>query len=564
MQIKKIAIGNFLGLKELGLDCSKINLIKGPKGSGKSSIIEAVEKGFTNKNRRTEVVRHGEEEATLFFELDNGVSIDRRIRTEKSDYLKIRKEDEAVPSTEKFLRGLINGDIFRPLDWVNMNSKQQTKSILAMLDINWTMEDIEKWFGEIPYNINFEQHILQILKEIESHYYKQREELNREIKELETQIKVISNELPAEYNGEDWRNLKIQDYYNKVSEAQKINHWIEEAKTLQANFEDKVNAIKSNAESEKSKIQLKFKDQGQDIKDIIELSKSKIERANETINGLDLTYQTGLKSIELDIDKAKSDLEIELQAKIQELKAEYSERISLVNKKSIEDKENLKKQLDITKEESKDLISINENKISSKEQELLGLDELEKAEIKAIDEKVISEIEKEEIRVGKAVEYLKNNVQVDIEPLQAKAEKVAEMQSYLRQWDMMIAIRDEKLTEKMEISKLLTIKIEKARTLPGELLNKAKMPIEGISVDEEGLIRINDTLIDGLSDGEKLELAMRIARAQAGDLKVICIDRFESLNPTAREKLIEEMALDDFQYFVTSTESDEFEIEKIG
>ena len=102
-KIKKLNIKNFLGLEELGLDCSKINLIKGPKGSGKSSIIEAIEKTFTNKNRRTEVVRHGTDESTLLIELDNGLEVDRRIRTEKSDYLKCRKEDGAVPSTEKFL-----------------------------------------------------------------------------------------------------------------------------------------------------------------------------------------------------------------------------------------------------------------------------------------------------------------------------------------------------------------------------------------------------------------------------------------------------------------------------
>lgn len=563
-KIKKLNIKNFLGLEELGLDCSKVNLIKGPKGSGKSSIIEAIEKTFTNKSRRTEVVRHGEEEATLLIELDNGLEVDRRIRTEKTNYLKVRKEDEAVPSTENFLRSLINGDIFRPLDWVNMNIKEQTKSILSMLEIGWTKEDIVNWFGELPSNIDYDQHILQILKTIELKYYKDREEINRDIRELKTQIKVILDELPAEYNGEDWRELKVQEYYNKVSEAQKINHWIEEAKALQSNFEDKVNAIKSNGEIEKSKIQLRFKDQRQDIKDIIEISKSKIEKAKETINGLDVTYQTGIKNIESDNQKAKVDLEVELQAKIQELKVEYAERSLLVDKKSSNDKEKLKKSLESTKEESKDLVSINENKISSKEQELLGINDLEKAEIKSVDEKTNAEIEKEEIRVGKAVDYLKNNEPVDIEPLQKQADEVAEMQSYLRQWDMMVDIRDNKLADKEIYSALLTERIEKARTLPADLLKKAKMPIDGISVDAEGLIRINNTLIDGLSDGEKLELAMRIAKAQAGELKVICLDKFESLNPKAQTKLLEEMTDDEYQYFVTSTMADEFEIEKIG
>lgn len=564
MKIKKLNVKNFLGLEELGLDCSKVNLIKGPKGSGKSSIIEAIEKTFTNKNRRSEVVRHGTDEATLYLELDDGLSVDRRIRTEKADYLKIRKQDEAVPSTEKFLRSLINGDIFRPLDWVNMNSKQQSKSILSMLEIGWNKENIVNWFGELPSNIDYDQHILQILKAIEQKYYKEREEVNRDIRELKTQIKVIVDELPAEYNGSKWRDLKVQEYYNKVSEAQKINHWIEEAKSLQKNFEAKVSTIKANGESEKSRIQLKFKDQRQDIKDIIELSKSKIEKSRETINGLDVTYETGLKNIELDTQRAKSDLETELQVKIQELKAEYAERSLLVDKKSNEDIEKLKKQLELTKEESKDLISINENKISSKEQELLCIDDLEKAEIKAVDEKIISEIDKEQIRVGKAADYLKSNEPVDIEPLQSKADEVAEMQSYLREWDRMLDIRDNKLAVKERYGNDLTSKIDKARELPGELLKTAKMPIEGISVDVDGLIRINGILIDGLSDGEKLELAMRIAKAQAGELKVICIDKFESLNPKAQTKLLEEMSNDEYQYFVTSTMSDEFEIEKIG
>ncbi|APU61239.1 AAA family ATPase [Clostridium botulinum] len=574
-KIKKLNIKNFLGLQELGLDCSKINLIKGPKGSGKSSIIESIEKGFTNKNRRTEVVKHGEEEATIYIELDDGLSIDRRLRTEKADYLKVRKEESVVPSTEKFLRSLINGDIFRPLDWVNMNIKEQTKSILSMLEIGWNKENIVNWFDELPSNIDYDQHILQILKAIELKYYKDREEVNRDIRELKTQIKIILDELPAEYDGEVWREKKVQDYYNKVAEVQKINHWIEEAKALQANFEDKVNAIKSNAESEKSRIQLKFKDQRQDIKDIIELSKSKIDKSKNFINNSDRELELKIKELTNENVAQENKVAENYNNELKKLEEEYEKRkeelVNLYssNVKALEN--SLNESIEITKknrasqvDEQKELISINENKIAAKKQELLGLDSLEQQEVIAIDKKINSEIEKEEIRVGKAADYLKNNEVKDIEPLQAKADEVAEMQSYLREWDRMVDIRDNKLAAKERYSNDLTARIDKARELPGELLKTAKMPIEGISVDAEGFIRINNTLIDGLSDGEKLELAMRIAKAQAGELKVICLDKFESLNPKAQKKLLEEMSSDEYQYFVTSTMADEFEIEKIG
>lgn len=545
-KIKRIEVNNYVGLKEFGLDAGKVNIFKGPKGSGKSSIIEGLETAFTNSKRRTEVIKHGEDEATLYVELDNGLEINRKIRNGKADYLKLRKGDEGVPSTERFLRQLINGNIFRPIDWVNLSSKEQTKSILNMLEIDWVQEDIQKWFGEIPSNVEYSQHILMVLKAIETKYFKDREEINRQIKELKTQIEVIKKDLPVNYDGEEWRSKKVQEYYSKVSEAQKINQFINQAKALQEGFENKVNAINANAESDKSRVQMKFKDQRQDIKDIIDLSKSKIEKSQDLINGFNQRSTNELQAIDLEIDK------------------QIQEAISKIKAAGEKSKECVKKALEAEKQENIDNINVQNNKITQKTEELNSLDNLEKQELKSIDEKVESEIEKEKIRVGKASEYLEKNELVDIEPLQAEANRVAEMQSYLRQWDMMVDIRDNQLSSKEMYSSELTARIKKARTLPEELLKTAKMPIEGISVDEKGLIRINSTLISDLSSGEQLELAFKIAKAQAGDLKVICLDRFESLK--SDQKAILETAMnDEYQYFITEhTEDEGMKIEKLG
>lgn len=541
-KIKKVEINSYVGLKEFGLDAAKVNIFKGPKGSGKSSVIEALETAFTNSKRRTEVVKHGEDEATLYVELDNGLEINRKIRTGKADYLKIRKGEVGVPSTEKFLRQFINGDIFRPLDWVKLSPKEQAKSILNMLQIDWTQEDIQKWFGEIPSNVEYNQHILMVLKSIETKYYKDREEVNRQIKELKTQIEVIKKDLPSDYDGEEWRNKKVQEYYNKVSEAQKINQYIEQAKALQEGFENKTAAIKANAESDKSRVQLTYKDKRQDVKDIIDLSNSKIEKAQQFI-----------KDTQVKVQLSNEKLDAEMNTEIQKLKEKYN-RLKF-------DKE---QEIISESDKQKDLIHIQENKITQKNEELNSLDSLEKQEIKAVDTKTESEIEKEKIRVGKAAEYLKNNNSIDIEPLQKEADEVANMQSYLRQWDNMIDIRDNKLSEKERESKILTANIEKARTLPNELLKTAKMPIDGISVDEHGLIRINGTLIDGLSEGEQFEIAMKIAKAQAGDLKIICLDGIEKIK-SDQKKILETALTDDYQYFITEhTDGEKMEIEKLG
>lgn len=577
-KIKFLRVNNFLGIDEREVEAAKINIFKGPNGKGKTSVIEAIEKTFTNKNRRSEVIRHGEEEATLYVELDNGLSIDRRIRDGKANYLKVRQDGNGADSTEKFISSLVNGNIFRPLDWVNLSVKEQTESLLSMLEIGWTQDDIVNWFGELPDNIEYNKHILLILKDIEQKYYKTREEVNREVKELKARIKSIVDDLPAEYDSDKWKNVDIKQYYAKVTEAQNINKWIAEAKALQENYNNKVESIKANGETEKSRITLKYKSEREDIQDIISLANGKIEKANNFIANAD--HELELKIQELSIQKdseinnANTDysndlknLEEEFKQRKLRIEMSHNERIEMLEKGLTSNIETAKKESLSKLEEQKDLISINQNKISAKQQELIGLDEKEETEKAAVDEKIKSEIEKEEIRIGKASTYLKEHEEVDIEPLQKAADEAQEMISYLREWDRISEIRDNQLAPKQEYSDNLTSKISKARTLPAELLQTANMPIEGISVDEYSRVRINGTLIDGLSDGEKLELAMKVAKAQCGELKVICMDKWESLDKTSQDKLLELMTEDDYQYFVTEvaqTESNDVEVEKIG
>lgn len=571
MKLSRLSIKNFLGISEVNIDLKKINYLQGPKGSGKTSTLEGIEKVFTNKNRRTEIVKHGENEACLYVKTDDGLEIDRKIRTDKADYLKVRKNNAVAPSTETFLRSMIHGQIFRPLDWINLSVDEQTKSILSMLQIGWTMEQISGWFGEIPSGVDYDMHILQILKSIETKYFKERESVNREVRELEIQVRGMMDELPAGYDGDTWRNKKLQEYYKKVTEAQKINHWIDEANTLKNNYEEKINSLKAAAEGEKSKVNLKFNDERQDIKDIIDLSKAKIEKAKDSINNADHELEVKIQELTNDNVSKENFSHNTYEYSLKKLEEEFKQRKEEIIKTYSDDCEQLKKNLnneiETAKNEStskvdeqKNLISLNETKIATKEQELTSLKDLEKAELKAVDEKLKSDIEKEQVTIGKASKYLEENEKVDIAPLQAQAEEVERMQSYLREYDKMVEIRDGKLQAKKDYSAGLTIKIEKARELPTELLKTAKMPIQGISVDANGLIRINGTLIDGLSDGEKLELSLIIAKAQCGELKLICLDRFESLNGKARQSLIEQMIKDDYQYIITSTECDELKI----
>lgn len=536
--IKRLEIKNFIGISELFIAPGKINYLTGHKGAGKTSIIEALEKLFTNKNRRAEVVRHGETEATLFAQLDDGLEVDRRIRADRADYLKNRKPGQSVPQSEAFLRKLINGDIFRPLEFVKKSPEEQAKIILNMLEISWTMDDIKTWFGEIP-TVNYEAHILQILKQIESLYYSQRETINREIKVLEAQVKGIKDELPANYDGEYWREQKVQEYYSKVAEAEENNRKIANARSLIDGLESRIAIIKAEAETEKQAKKNRFEQQRSEIREYKQFLAQKIEKANDIIN------QSGQKIID-----TENTLDLELQAEIEKLKAVYAEK-KRIARKSIED----------TVAEQGKIISTCEASISAKDQELLNLDAMEEQALVAVDEKTTERIATENARVGNAKTILDSTREIDIAPLRKKAEEVAAMQSYLREYDRMIDITRNKLAPRQEQSQTLTARIKKARELPMELLKIAAVPIPEINIDNEGRIRIGQTLLSDLSEGEQLELAYRMAKAQCGELKVICLDGFNKINPADRKWIEKEMETDEFQYFVINTVDGDLKIE---
>ena len=313
MKIKRLEIKNYTGISEFAQELGKINIFSGRIGSGKSSIVDAIKKGFTNQSSRVEAIRHGEDEATIFIQTDTGLEVDRRLRTDKADYLKIRKHGEAVPQTETFLRKLVNGDIFRPVEFIQKTPEEQAKIILNMLEIPWTMDDIETWFSEIPQGINYEAHILQVLKQIEQQYYTQREGVNREIKVLEAQIKGIKDELPPNYDGEHWRAQNVQELYQKVAEAQEINKKIATARALIDGLEAKIASIKNEAENEKQAKINAFDRQRNEIAEFKQFLNQKIASGEDAISKADER-----------IKQAEETLNLELQRKIQELKEEYA------------------------------------------------------------------------------------------------------------------------------------------------------------------------------------------------------------------------------------------------
>jgi len=99
--------------------------------------------------------------------------------------------------------------------------------------------------------------------------------------------------------------------------------------------------------------------------------------------------------------------------------------------------------------------------------------------------------------------------------------------------------------------------------IPRKLLAEVKLPVENLEIDGDNIL-IDGKSIDKLSDSEQIRFAIDIARSLAGDLKVICVDRFESLDPKNRKEFEKATAPDEFEYFITVVTDGDLNVESTG
>lgn len=541
MHIKKLEIKNWLGIKELLFAPGKFNKISGDSGTGKTSIVEALEQVFTNQSPRVEKIRHGEDEAELFIELDDSLRATRKIRTEKSPYLKVTHDTKPVgSSTETFLKKLINGDIFRPIEFIHKTSKEQTEIILRMLQIEWTIEDIKTWFGEVP-EVDYQLHILQILKQAENIYYEERTKVNTNITLLKANVEGIKRDLPASYDGAEWRDVNLQDLYRQLSDAEDANKRLEEGQRLIDSLNLRIDDIRQRAATARESKQLEYNRQ----RDYLQ---SSIQSINRTIEN----EQAKIDDVDRRINEESIRIDDQLQREIERIKAQFQAK-----------KQVAKDAIQLETDQSRAFISEYQSQLSESNTKLGNVAELEKKDIERINEYELQQIELEQTKAGNAQKVVADTEWIDPAPLKQAADQATRMKEFLREWERMNDTIREKLAPQEERSASLTAKIEKARTLPKELLKTAALPVDGLEVDAKGAIRINGTLIGGLSEGESLEFAFKLAKAQAGELKVICVDGWQNLG-SRQQEIIAAAKTDDYQYFVLETvEGKELTVENL-
>ena len=143
---------------------------------------------------------------------------------------------------------------------------------------------------------------------------------------------------------------------------------------------------------------------------------------------------------------------------------------------------------------------------------------------------------------------------VDTSELNAEIDTAEAMKKHLNEYKRMTTMQGE-LEQLKADSEELTRKIELARTLPGEILKTATIPIDGLTV-KDGIPLINGLPVSNLSDGEKLDLCVDITISKPSAWKIILLDGTEKLDESSRLKLYKKCKDKGLQFIATRTTND--------
>lgn len=171
-----------------------------------------------------------------------------------------------------------------------------------------------------------------------------------------------------------------------------------------------------------------------------------------------------------------------------------------------------------------------------------------------IEEQYKAAVAKYDAEVEAYAEYRDKEPQSTKE-LEEEAALIENMKAHVNEYRRMQGLQSDVEILKEE-SELLTERIEKARSLPGEILETAKIPIAGLTI-KDGVPLINGLPVSNLSDGEKLDLCIDVAIQKPNGLQIILIDGVEKLSTSVRETLYKKCKEKGLQFIATRTTDDE-------
>ena len=294
MKTTKITIKNLFGIRETTLDGKSVE-ISGPKGSGKTSVLDAIRYALTNRSDRDYIVHQGADEGEIIIETNTGLSIDRKALPAKSaGTVKVRDGSMLQTRPAEFLAQIFTPLQLDPVKFTQLSRQEKNREILNLIEFQWDMNWIKEQFGEIPQGVDYGQHILEVLNDIQAEngiYFQSRQNINRDIRNKQAFIADIAKDIPSGYDYDRWNNYPSGEKYRELERLREQNSRIERAKAFRSGYDAKLRGLEAQRDMDLAAIDSDIARERASLTGTMERLKAELKATEEKLSGMEQRRQ---------------------------------------------------------------------------------------------------------------------------------------------------------------------------------------------------------------------------------------------------------------------------------
>lgn len=245
--VVNLKIKNFMSITDVEIKPAQVNVIVGANEQGKTTILKAIESAAKNQGDGN-LVRRGEEQAEIIIELKNEYVVDRKIKADGSNSVKLTRgfgEDlEKLSSPQGLIDRLFDNVNFNPIDL--LDPKKRNESIMGAITLSVTAERLAEELGidveDLP-PLDYDKHGLQVLDQAHKYFYQRRAEASKDAADKKKKYDV--------------NNAEMKSFSEPSETKDQLAAWklqIDQDQTALTQEREKLKAQNTQIENENSKI----------------------------------------------------------------------------------------------------------------------------------------------------------------------------------------------------------------------------------------------------------------------------------------------------------------------
>lgn len=229
-RITRLVMTNFGALQELDVQVAKDTVLTGKKGAGKTTVLEGLRAVLTGKGLRPDLVKLGEDKATLLLELTNGTTIKRTLKgASTTAALSVERDGMKPGKPQAFIDALLGPYAFNPVDFFNLSAQDQASELLALTAVSMTPDEYKELGGGdlFPF-VDYGQHPLRVIADIEKALFADRTETNRGMKQKRGAAEEALRKVPDDFVADEVRGASLGELVDQQTAARQQNRDIEQ------------------------------------------------------------------------------------------------------------------------------------------------------------------------------------------------------------------------------------------------------------------------------------------------------------------------------------------------